>query len=137
MLGKQVAEERLEQGCGVAVGEFVGAESEDLVARQLHSAVFGHHLAVADRIGGAAGIGVVLASINLQHDPATAGHEQEEVHPLPLKLARPVTELPFGVRVVVQVHLRNEGRQVEAAWVAVELAVGAEHGLLHRVVAGS
>jgi hypothetical protein len=41
VLGKQISEERSEQGCGVAVREFVGAESEDLVARQLHRAVFG------------------------------------------------------------------------------------------------
>src|SRR3981189_738353 len=84
VLGKQISEERSEQGCGVAVREFVGAESENLVARQLHRAVFGRHLAVANRIGSSAWFSVVLPPVDLQHNSSTAGHEQQEVHALSL-----------------------------------------------------
>jgi transposase len=92
-----------------AVGDLVPAEPVDLVFGEAEFAVSGDHLGVAFRVGAALAVGVVLDAVDLQDDAAVSVEQEQEVHPLPGQ----GSSGPATVRVVVQVDLRDERRNVE------------------------
>jgi hypothetical protein len=65
-----------------------------------------------------------MFAVDLEHDPAPARQEKQEVHPLAGKRGNAIT-LPGGLWVIVQPHLGHERRLVESEG-AIPLGVDKE-----------
>ena len=109
--------------------EFVPAEAVHLVAGETERAVFRDHGRAPLRAGSAI-VGVVLDSVDLEHDPRASREQEQEVHALAYELAGPVAELGPHVRVVVEVDLRDKSGDVGSSRLRIPRAVRAEEELL-------
>jgi hypothetical protein len=65
-----------------AVHQLLAAEAIDLVPGETECPVFLHRLRIALRSSSAVVVGVVLAAVDLDHDPLPLWEQQQEVHAL-------------------------------------------------------
>jgi hypothetical protein len=85
--GQVLLKQRLKEAAGklparLAVHQLLGTEAVDLVPGETECPVFLHHLRVALRGSSAVVAGVVLAAVDLDHDPLALWEQQQEVHAL-------------------------------------------------------
>ena len=64
------------------VSELVAAKPLDLVTGELQGTVMGDHLCVAPRVGALLVVGIMLDTVEPDHNTPAVGQQEQEVHPL-------------------------------------------------------
>jgi hypothetical protein len=64
------------------VSELVAAKPVDLVTGELQGTVMGDHLCLAPRVGALLVVGIVVDTVELDHNTPAVGQQEQEVHPL-------------------------------------------------------
>src|ERR1039458_525020 len=108
--------------------QFDPTEPVNLVAQKAQSSVFRYHLGVSLRARSIT-IGVVLFAVDFDDDTLPIREQEQEVHALPDQGA-PIRQLAQGVRIVMEIDLRNDGGQVFLERVAQNFKVEPEEAFL-------
>ncbi|MFB2596103.1 hypothetical protein ACEYYB_14805 [Paracoccus sp. p4-l81] len=135
---EQLLEERLHKLVdrflhrSLRVREFRAPEPKHLVAAEAKVSISGNHFGVQTGIGTLT-FRIVVLAVNLEDDPLSARQEHQKVHALPEQNAF-VRETPGDLRIVVQVDLRDERRQLVSKSLSEIAKVRLEEFLLRTVV---
>ena len=110
MAGEQRFKEFVDPFDRIVPRELRSPKAIHLIPTKAQSSVLADHLRVAPRIGELVfGAGrVMLAPIDLDHDPALIWEKHQVVHPLACEYLALGTKLSLGVGVVAEINLGDE-----------------------------
>jgi hypothetical protein len=87
----------------------VAAKPVNLVIGELQGTVMGDHLCVAPRVGALLAVGIVVDTVELDHNTPVVGQQEQEVHPL----AGQRYATPPRVGIIVRVDLQDQSWRIE------------------------